>query len=90
MSAPKRLAMKMVPMAEMIVDATSPHRRWKPPLADICAICVALVKVCFLSGWLFVVGVVWFIGCGFFGLFVCGVWGGVGVVCLYGLFICFV
>ncbi len=77
----------MVPTAEITVDTTSPHRRWKPPLADTCAICVALV-ICLSLGLfakLCVVGVVVFIG---FGCCLCVVcWFG---VVLYRLFIRFV
>ena len=57
----------MVPTAEMTVDKTKPHRRWKPPFAETRAISVALVISLSLGLFvgLCVVGVVVFIGCGF-------------------------
>ena len=42
-SEPSSLAMKMVPTDEMSVDNTSPHSRWKPPLAETLAMSAALL-----------------------------------------------
>ena len=44
-SGPSSLAMNMVPRDEMRVEATSPHRRWKPPLAETLAMSAALLIV---------------------------------------------
>lgn len=42
LSGPRRRAINMVPTAEMTVERTKPQSRWKPPLAEIFAISVAL------------------------------------------------
>jgi hypothetical protein len=43
------LATKTVPAAEMTVEATNPHRRWKLPLAETLAISAALL-ILFFTG----------------------------------------
>ena len=44
-SEPSKRAMKIVPTAEMIVDATKPHSRWKPPRVETLAISAALLNL---------------------------------------------
>jgi hypothetical protein len=47
-SEPSNLAMNIVPIDEITVETTSPHSKWKLPLAEILAISTALLII-FLS-----------------------------------------
>ena len=66
LSAPRNIAMRMVPRDEMTVDRTSPQSRWKPPFADTLAISDAFAMVfllcCFICWWCGGVYRLWF-GC---------------------------